>query len=107
MSMSSSISLEDVDVSVLESFYTENDAEIVREINHFEDVESDIASVDKESTLADLEENSSNGNGNEDIEERERGEVDGLGDSFETSPDYHDMEEAYHDSPSLLLGHRA
>ncbi len=51
---------------------------------------------------------SSNGNGNEDIEEeRERGEVDGLGDSFKTSSDYHDMEEAYHDSPSLLFGHRA
>ncbi len=100
MSMSSSFNLEDEDISVLESFSSENDEEIVRKINHFKDVNSGIASVEPESMLADLEEISSNPS----EVEREMGEVEGLGDSFETTSDYHDIEEASHYSP-LEISH--
>ncbi len=103
MSMSSSFNLEDEDISVLESLSSENDEEIVRKINHFKDVNSEIANVEPESMLADLEEISSNAS--EDIEvEREMGEVEGLGDSFETTSDHHDIEEASHYSP-LEISH--
>ncbi len=95
MSISSSSNLEDEDIIDIDSFSSENDEEMVRELHEFEYV-TDTASVETEGMLAGLAGTSSSGSGDGEVV-REVGEVEDVNDIIGVGHDHHDIEEEIFD----------
>ncbi len=92
MSISSSSNLEDEDIIDIDSFSSENDEEMVRELHEFEYV-TDTASVETEGMLAGLAGTSSSGSGDGEVV----GEVEDVNDIIGVGHDHHDIEEEIFD----------
>ncbi len=95
MSISSSSNLEDEDIIDIDSFSSENDEEMVRELHEFEYV-TDTASVEPEGMLAGLAGTSSSGSEDGEVV-REVGEVEYVNDIIGVGHDHHDIEEEVFD----------
>ncbi len=96
MSISSIFSFEDEDIIDIESFSSENDEEMVRELHEFEYVNTDTASVEYEGMLAGLAGTSSSGSEDGEVV-REVGEVEYVNDIIGIGHDHHDIEEEVFD----------